>query len=203
MDKEFSKEQERLFHLLESKNFNELDSKERDFVLKQMSMESYQLQRTIIVETASNTLETPKVKPLKIKSVQSKTKVIPLYQALMAVAAVVIFFLMIWPNRVEKTQVVYRKSSPSVITKTVYDTVFVPGKSLTSVKYIYDTAYQVISTFSDEVNNYAQEKRLLEVQRSFELPPLTTELFRVKSLSAKEDTMLASFTNRTLQLSDR
>jgi hypothetical protein len=203
MDKEFSKEQERLFHLLESKNFNQLDSKERDFVLQQMSMESYQLQRTIIAETTSNTFETPKVKPLEIKPVLRKTKVVPLYQALMAVAAVVIFFLIIWPNEVEKTQVVYRKSLPSVITKTVYDTVFVARKSLTSVKYLYDTVYQVISTFSDEVNNYAQEKRLLEVQRSFELPPLTTELYRVKSLSAKEDTMLASFTNRTLQFSDR
>lgn len=199
MDKELSHNEERLFELLESKNFDQLSAAEQVFVLGQLSQEAYDLQRSILVEATENDIEIPIVAPLVLPEKQKKAIVIPLYQAIMAVASVVILFVLIWPSNPTTTKIVYQKSKPQTITKFVHDTVFVANSGIATVKYVYDTIYENIV----ESVPIATQNRLLEAQASFQLPALTADLFRVNSLSMKDDSSLNTLIFRGVSLMDR
>lgn len=199
MDKELSQNEERLFELLESKNFDQLTTAEQVFVLGQLSQEAYEFQRSILIEAAENELEIPAVAPLILPEKQKKAIVIPLYQAIMAVASVVILFVLIWPSNPTTTKIVYKKSKPHTITKFVHDTVFIANPDIATVKYVYDTIYENIV----ESVPIASQNRLLEAQVSFQLPALTSDLFRVNSLSMKDDSSLNTLSFRGVSLMDR
>jgi hypothetical protein len=199
MDKELSHNEERLFELLESKNFNQLSATEQAFVLGQLSQEAYEFQRSILVEASENEPEIPAVAPLILPEKQKKAIVIPLYQAIMAVASVVILFVLIWPSNPTTTKIVYKKSKPHTITKFVHDTVFIANPGIATVKYVYDTIYENIV----ESVPIASQNRLLEGQVSFQLPALTSDLFRVNSLSMKDDSILNTLSFRGVSLMDR
>lgn len=203
MDKELSHNEERLFELLESKNFDQLTASEQVFVLEQISQEAYELQRSILVEASENELEIPAVTPLVLPEKQKKAIVIPLYQAILAVASVVILFVLIWPSNPTTTKIVYQKSKPQTITSVVYDTVFVANSGIETVKYIYDTIYETITQYSVEKSSFQGDNRLLEAQASFQLPALTSDLFRVNSLSLKDDSSLNMLSFRGVSLMDR
>jgi hypothetical protein len=199
MDKELSHNEERLFELLESKNFEQLSAAEQVFVLGQLSQEAYEFQRSILVEASENELEIPAVAPLVLPEKQKKAIVIPMYQAILAVASVVILFVFIWPSNTTTTKIVYKKSKPQTITKFVHDTVFIANPGIATVKYVYDTIYENIV----ESVPIASQNRLLEAQASFQLPALTSDLFRVNSLSMKDDSSLNSLSFRGVSLMDR
>lgn len=199
MDKELSHNEEHLFELLESKNFDQLSTTEQAFVLGQLSQESYEFQRSILVEVTENELEIPAVAPLILPEKQKKAIVIPLYQAIMAIASVVILFVLIWPSNPTTTKIVYQKSKPQTITNIVHDTVFVTNSGIATVKYVYDTIYKNII----ESVSIATQNRLLEAQASFQLPALTSDLFRVNSLSMKDDSSLNTLSFRGVRLMDK
>jgi hypothetical protein len=199
MDKELSHNEERLFELLESKNFDQLTAAEQAFVLGQLSQEAYEFQRSILVEASKNELEIPAVAPLVLPEKQKKAIVIPLYQAILAVASVVILFVFIWPSNPTTTKIVYQKSKPHTITKFVHDTVFIANPGVATVKYVYDTIYENIV----ESVPIASQNRLLEAQVSFQLPALTSDLFRVNSLSMKDDSSLNTLSFRGVIMMDR
>jgi hypothetical protein len=199
MDKELSHNEERLFELLESKNFDQLTAAEQAFVLGQLSQEAYEFQRSILVEASKNELEIPAVAPLVLPEKMKKAIVIPMYQAILAVASVVILFVFIWPSNPTTTKIVYKKSKPQTITKFVHDTVFVANPGIATVKYVYDTIYENIV----ESVPIATQNRLLEAQASFQLPALTSDLFRVNSLSLKDDSSLNTLSFRGVSLMDR
>ena len=205
MDKELSHNEERLFELLESKNFNQLSATEQVFVLGQLSQEAYEFQRSILIEATENELEIPAVAPLVLPEKKKKAIVIPLYQAILAVASVVILFVLLWPSDKTVTKVVYQQanSKPQTITKFVHDTVFVTNSGIATVKYVYDTIYKTITQYSEERSSFQAENRLLEAQTSFQLPALTSDLFRVNSLSLKDDSSLNTLSSRFLSLMDK
>lgn len=203
MDKELSHNEERLFELLESKNFDQLSATEQAFVLGQLSQEAYDLQRSILVEASENELEIPEVAPLVLPEKQKKAIVIPLYQAILAVASVVILFVLIWPSNPATTKIVYQKSKPQTITKFVHDTVFVANSGVNTVKFIYDTIYETITHYSEERSSFQADNRLLEAQAAFQLPALSADLFRVNSLSLKDDSSLNVLSSGFHFLSER
>lgn len=199
MDKELSHNEERLFELLESKNFDQLSAAEQVFVLGQLSQEAYEFQRSILVEVTENDIEIPAVAPLVLPEKQKKAIVVPLYQAILAVASVVILFVLIWPSNPTTTKIVYQKSKPQTITNIIHDTVFVANSGLATVKYVYDTIYENIV----ESVPIATQNRLLEAQAAFQLPALTSDLFRVNSLSMKDDSSLNTLSFRGVSLMDK
>ncbi|MEN9302250.1 MAG: hypothetical protein RL264_679 [Bacteroidota bacterium] len=201
MDKELSHNEERLFELLESKNFDQLSATEQAFVLGQLSQEAYDLQRSILVEASENELEIPEVAPLVLPEKQKKAIVIPLYQAILAVASVVILFVLLWPSDKTVTKIVYQQatSKPQTITNIIHDTVFVANSGIATVKYMYDTIYENIV----ESVPIATQNRLLEAQAAFQLPALTSDLFRVNSLSLKDDSSLNVLSSGFHFLSER
>ena len=203
MDKELSHNEERLFELLESKNFDQLTATEQVFVLGQLSQEAYDFQRSILTEASENEIDIPAVAPLILPEKQKKAIVIPLYQAIMAVASVVILFVFIWPSNSTTTKIVYQKSKPQTITNIVYDTVFVANSGVNTVKFIYDTIYETITQYSEERSSFQADNRLLEAQAAFQLPALTSDLFRVNSLSMKDDSSLNILSFRGVSLMDR
>lgn len=203
MDKELSYNEERLFELLESKNFDQLTAAEQVFVLGQLSQEAYELQRSIISKATENDIEIPAVAPLVLPEKQIKAIVIPLYQAIMAVASVVILFVLIWPSNPTTTKIVYKKSKPQTITNVVHDTVFIANSGVNTVKFIYDTIYETITQYSVEKSSFQADNRLLEAQTSFQLPALTSDLFRVNGLSLKDDSSLNTLSFRGVSLMDR
>lgn len=205
MDKELSHNEERLFELLESKNFDQLSATEQAFVLGQLSQEAYEFQRSIISETTENELEIPEVAPLVLPEKQKKAIVIPLYQAILAVASVVILFVLLWPSDKTVTKIVYQQatSKPQTITNIIHDTVFVANSGVNTVKFIYDTIYETITHYSEERSSFQADNRLLEAQAAFQLPALSADLFRVNSLSLKDDSSLNVLSSGFHFLSER
>ena len=94
MENELHKDELVFFDLLESTDFEELNERELILVGKFCSEEEYKLQRKIVV-TAGEEQNTVLAAPLVLPS-QKAAIVIPLYQAILAVASVIIFFILIW-----------------------------------------------------------------------------------------------------------
>jgi hypothetical protein len=111
----------------------------------------------------------------------------------------VILFVLIWPSNPTTTKIVYKKSKPQTITNVVHDTVFIDKPGIETVRHVYDTIYENIV----ESVPIASQNRLLEAQASFQLPALTADLFRVNSLSMKDDSSLNRLSFRGVSLIDR
>ena len=93
MEKNLNEQQERIQALIETKKFEALTAKEREFVLKHLSQEEYSLQHAILVES-SELYDDHEPRPLILPQ-ESKGIVIPMYQAVAGIAAAIIlsFFL--------------------------------------------------------------------------------------------------------------
>lgn len=130
-----------------------------------------------------------------------KKLLIAISLAILAVASVVILFVLLWPSDKTVTKVVYQQatSKPQTITKFVHDTVFVTNSGIATVRYVYDTIYKNII----ESVSIATQNRLLEAQASFQLPALTSDLYHVNSLSLKDDSSLNTLSSRFLSLMDK
>ena len=128
--------EERLYDLLEQKAFEALTSEEKIFVLTYLDEQSYRLQRAMLLgaQETKHTIPTPK--PLVLPRKEGKT--IPMYQAVLAVASVIVFFLFFMPKKEETIRTIYKQAPVQVSTQTIYDTI-VQVKEVIREKVIYKT----------------------------------------------------------------
>jgi len=193
MDKHLSPNESQLFDLLHTKNFSDLNSNDKTFVLKQTTQKEYELERQIIL-TAPQVFEGEETaKPLPLIIPTSKGVLLtnmPLYKTLLAVAATVIFMLLIFPihkyNDIVKTKTEY-------IVKT--DTIEIEKQI-----YLHDTIYQTIEKpiyietqlFAESnpcVKPIDEAPRLLNSSSSLQLPELTTQIMEGNGKSLKDDNL--------------
>jgi len=181
---------ERLFDLIESKSFEELSKEEQAFVLEHLSEEEYTLQRKVIAASAA--LEYPSEEPLVLVPQEKKrflNRSIPLYQALLGAASIVLLFLVIgnkkpvllnWNFSDVPLQISLTNGSASM--QTIHDTIVkeIPGLR-PATKIIHDTIAIVQQVLQQP------EKRLTEVTQTLIYPELNEKLLESRSQSLKDD----------------
>jgi hypothetical protein len=128
--------EERLYDLLEQKAFEALTSEEKAFVLTYLDEQSYRLQRAMLLGTQDSKHTIPTPKPLVLPRKAGKT--IPMYQAVLAVASVIVFFLFFMPKKEETIRTIYKQAPVQVSTQTIHDTI-VQVKEVIREKVIYKT----------------------------------------------------------------
>ena len=194
MDKHLSPNESKLFDLLHTKNFSDLNSNNKAFVLKLTTQKEYELEREIILTAPQIFEDEETVKPLPL-IIPAKSKGVllthmPLYKTLLAVAATVIFMLLIFP---------IHKYNDLVKTRTEYivkmDTIEIEKQI-----YLHDTIYQTIEKpiyiekqiFAESnpcVKPIDEAPRLLNSSPSLQLPELTTQIMESKGKSLKDDNL--------------
>jgi len=193
MDKHLSSNESKLFDLLHTKNFSDLNSNDKTFVLKQTTQKEYELERQIILTAPQVFEDEETAKPLPLIIPTSKGVLLtnmPLYKTLLVVAATVIFMLLIFPihkyNDIVKTKTEY-------IVKT--DTIEIEKQI-----YLHDTIYQTIEKpiyiekqiFAESnpcVKPIDEAPRLLNSGSSLQLPELTTQIMEGNGKSLKDDNL--------------
>jgi hypothetical protein len=185
MENELNKDEMVFFDLLESTDFEELNERELILVGKFCSEEEYKLQRKIVV-TAGEEQDTVLAAPLVLPA-QKAAIVIPLYQTILAVASVIIFFILIWPSQEQNKPVTIQakdndNSQPTI--EVIHDTI-VKYVSVVqpAVNYVHDTIYEVIT----RVEFKSLDNRLLEASSDKFAPPMSKESIETKGKSLKED----------------
>lgn len=157
--------EEQLFDLLDKKNFNELSSIEKKFVLQHWPEEKYNQQRLIILQSKNAFSDDSAVLPLPLSLPTTKTialykRKIGFYQIALAAAAIVIFFLLITPNLTQTENPIEEKilvqRDTVTIEKEIHDTVVIEKlvpKIISEKVYVQNTTYD---------NCQPEELRLLE-----------------------------------------
>ncbi len=193
MDKKLTSSEQRLFELLETKRYEELSDDDQLFVTEECGVEEYEVQRQIIEQARIFEDSTPEPRPLLLPLEPSesvkKGLMIPLYQVLIGVAALLIFFFSIWPR--EETDLRHSSTEqPQKIdtiyqTMLIYDTItsYIPQIQMVE-KIIRDTVLVFVpSTVDSDI------PRLLDVNNTTALPDLTKDNLRNNGKSLKEDGM--------------
>lgn len=189
METNLNPDEEKLYDLLESKDWNALTETEKALVLRQMTAEEYSFQRRMLAEASDDLYpETEKPLPLVIPMHRKPLiqRSIPLYQALAAVAAVIVFFLLIRPAQIETPVVIQSPESvqqAQTTVQTVHDTV---------IRYVV-SSQKVQQKVVDTIREFlafpeaAQEPRMLEAAN--DLPPadLSRERLENRGVSLKEE----------------
>lgn len=116
MDKFINEQEQQIMELVETKTFNELSDDERILVLKHFTQEEFDLQHRLLYETKSLTEELDP-KPL-ILSERKSGIVIPLYQAIIGVAATLIISFLLF--QVKQSPISEIKNVELAIADTVY-----------------------------------------------------------------------------------
>lgn len=185
MDKYLNSDDERLFDLLESKDADQLTTEERQFVQQQMGLDEYTLQRNTIRESAVAFGEIPEPVPFSVPTSHSGSffgKSVPLWQALTAVAATVLLFLVLWPDNIPgKTPTILRSQQLShtdtvILTQTRVDTI---------IRYIREQRE------TDKENTLAiqpAQMRMLEGNTAVVLPEISNEIISQRGRSLNDDT---------------
>lgn len=161
----FNSEQEKLFDLIDQKNFEQLTDSEKNFVLSFMSQSEYENRRSIISQSKSAFADDviPLAAPLAIQPTISHAKykrTINLYRAMLAAAALIILFLLVVPtitnNPTIKNDEVIVQHDTVTIEKEIFDTVVIEKTVPQIVKekiYVQAPTYETCSP---------EELRLLE-----------------------------------------
>jgi hypothetical protein len=181
----------RLFDLIESKPFGELNNEERDFVLKQITEEEYSLQRKIHASARELAFEEAIPAPLVIPAAKKQilTRTIPLYQVLIGVACLLVGFF-VFSNRkgnsidiqfLENPVQVSLINAPGEV-KIIHDTIREKLGLRSPVQVVRDTVTQVQTVFVTR-----NETRLLEAGNTLNSIPLDKNLLETGALSAKDD----------------
>jgi hypothetical protein len=183
----------RLFDLIESKSFEKLTEEEKNFVLTNLSEEEYKLQQKIINSASDLYDDSEEPLPLAIPTEKKKkgffTKSIPLYQAVISVAATLLIFIAIWPKQNQSSLKLNFDGNPlnislsgSPAVQIIHDTIVQKIPSFQSVSQIvYDTVLLVQQVLKQP------ENRQLEVGQRIIQPELTQQLLESKSQSYKDD----------------
>lgn len=181
---------ERLFDLIESKSFEELNAEEKSFVLKHITESEYTLQRNVIAATTA--LEYDDHEPLALELPKAKkhflNRSVPLYQVLIGAACLIILFMV---GNKKSYSLNWRFSEfPLEITlangaasgKIIHDTII---KEIP----VFRTASSIIRDTVTIVERILQqpEKRMLEVSNSMVYPELNEKLLETKSTPYKDD----------------
>lgn len=183
-----------LTELLENKDFSELTKTELEKVLAHSSEESYQLERTVILQSKELFLLSDKFEPKPLiidkKPVGLLSSTIPLYQALLAVAAVFLFMYLAIPF----TKIVgsennnnLRAQVDTLWLETIkYDTIeVIVEKPIVKEKIVY------VNQIKDKIESN-EEPRLLNVPPSSFSPDLTSATLLNEGRSLKDDAMRLS-----------
>lgn len=189
MDKHLNNNEERLFDLVDQKDFEQLTAEEKAFVETHFSQEEYRLQRQMIGESASLYEETPEAPPLVIPIPAAKPSfigtTIPLYQALIGIAATVALFLSIWPNEPETTNSSGNKPALSK-TDTIIQTQIIHDTVIRYKNYRSGNQAPSAAAKTDDEQFLAAQMRLLEAN-TVELPDLVLEMNRPAGNSLRND----------------
>lgn len=158
---------ERLFDLISTKAYQELNKEELEFVLSEMTREEYELQRTVI--SATEELEYPSAIPLALEesgeTIPLLKRSIPLYQVLIGAACLTVgFFLFSGKTKLDlkfdSSFIEFQLENSGSLIQLVHDTVFKDGRTAqTKLKYMnpqLDTVYVIQPT------TYPQNTRMLE-----------------------------------------
>ena len=184
MEKNINNDETRLFDLIESTPFSELSISDRLFVESQITEEEFTLQRRIMSDSSEIFPENITPHQLQTPSVKN-VKMIPLYQALLAISAIFILFITIWPNPTEGTQNQLTASSKVQNKKEfIHDTII---KYVNQVKIIEKTVYDTVVELVTATKLNFQEPKLLEALQTLSLPELNKEMIATKGVSLKDD----------------
>lgn len=181
---------ERLFDLIESKSFEELNAEEKSFVLKHITESEYTLQRNVIAATTA--LEYDDHEPLALELPKAKkhflNRSVPLYQVLIGAACLIILFMvgnkksysLNW--RFSKFPLEITLANGAASGKIIHDTII---KEIP----VFRTASSIIRDTVTIVERILQqpEKRMLEVSNSMVYPELNEKLLETKSTPYKDD----------------
>jgi hypothetical protein len=189
MDRELDKNSEKLFDLIESKNWNQLTLEEMQFVLLHMTEDEFHFQRQILIEADDIFEENPDPKPLILparKATSILAMRVPLYQSILAVAATILVFLMLWPKNQEIEQPVIRpiaQQPQEIKTNFVHDTI-VKYITLTQIaeRVVYDTITAVVQS-----NFKSEEPRLFQANNNLPILDLSPEKLEVRGSSLKDE----------------
>jgi hypothetical protein len=132
-----TKNEEYIYELLETSAFEDLTAEDQALVDEQLGAENYRLQYQLLQATHTLPSEHKAAQPLVLP--RSTGRTIPLYQAVLAVAAVVTFFLLIWPHSETTVRTIYKVGPTQVSTNTIHDTII---KNIVQEKVIYKTNEQ-------------------------------------------------------------
>lgn len=181
----------RLVDLIESKSFEALSPEEKDFVRKYLSEAEYNLQRKILGATGE--LVYPEAEPLPLALKPEKkpffSRTIPLYQALIGAACLLVVFFVIQPGKTRSLNLHFGGNPLSVSF----------AGSPAPLQVIHDTVTKEIPVFhtaSDAIRDTVilvqyvlkqTESRMLEAGTTLVLPPLNEQLLENKSLAYKDD----------------
>jgi hypothetical protein len=183
---------ERLFDLIESKSFENLNKEERTFVLTHLTEAEYTLQRTVL--SATTALEYDSVEPAALQIPKEKksflNKTIPLYQALIGAACLALLFIVVgnkksyslnWRFSEHPLEISLSNGNSNSSIQFIHDTIIREIPIISASKIIHDTI-TVVQTILQQ-----PEKRMLEVSKTVIYPELTEKLLESKGSSFKED----------------
>lgn len=185
MDKYLNSDEERLFDLLESKDADQLTTEERQFVQQQMGLDEYTLHRNTMRESAVAFGEIPEPVAFSVPASHSGSffgKSVPLWQALTAVAATILLFLVLWPDSIPgKSQTTSHTQQLShtdtvLLTQTRVDTV---------IRYIRE---QREAGTENTLAIEPAQIRMLEGNTAVVLPEISNEIISQRGRSLNDDT---------------
>lgn len=169
--------------LIEAKAFNQLSNTEKAFVLSVSSEENYRLERAVIVESKGvYVAEEPR--PL-ILTEKKKAVIIPLYQALIAVAASFVVAFLLFRSSGNSIEIV--KNQPLASTDTVYvEKLVIDTVIQTKTKYIQIAAKQSNNDAIQPVSPCESTSSVLSNQGRFDAD-LSSSTIANKGTSAAND----------------
>jgi hypothetical protein len=196
MDPLLNPEETRLLEWLETKDFDQLTAAEQQLVEVHMPLSEYQLQRRIMTDAAELGVTDIAPKPFLFPQKQSTaifSRTIPMYQAVLAVAAVFIFFLWIWPK--ETRTGLARKSDPQDTTQVR------PLQAVFNEKIVHDTIVRYVPVYKTvpqppepadqlKATHFQLTSTALylpELNPTLTLPELTPENLATSGTSLKDD----------------
>lgn len=190
MENDLTQNEERLFQLIEAKDYNQLTPEEHLFVDEHFSEADYNLQRRMISEAATLFSEST-AQPLLLPVDTSKgiaVRTVPLYQAVAAVAATIALFLSLWP---------YQASHPNQPVDgtqlgridTVIQTQIITDTIIHYIEHRNQLASVRNNTTTEEVTDpliQVRQLRLLETN-AIQIPELNSVQLHTKGNSLKDD----------------
>jgi len=185
MDKYLNTDEERLFDLLENKDYDQLTEEELAFVSRHLSPTDYVLQRRMITEAGAVYPTVPPAPPLAVSTRRFARKTVPLYQAIAAVAATIALFLSLWPGETQPKTGSTPTGQQLTHVDTVIRTQIVLDTVIRYVRYRDGSANVSVPDSQDEVVQ-ASQLRILDAA-PVRLPAITEELVRTKGSSLKDD----------------
>ncbi|WP_343747399.1 hypothetical protein [Fluviicola sp.] len=181
----------RLVDLIESTSFEALSEEEKRFVLKHLTEAEYTLQRKVL--GAVSDLEYPEPDPLPLVLKPEKkgmfSRTIPLYQALIGAACLLLVFFVVQPGKSRSLNLNFSENplqvsftNPATSVQIIHDTITKEIPVLRSASSIIRDTVTIVQYVLKQPEN-----RMLEAGNTLVMPPLNEQLLENKSLAFKDD----------------